>query len=118
MFRSDKSFLDYVRKNKKSLLLLSVAAVFLILVCIGTSGSGERQEPEDEETRLSTIISEVSGVGRCEVMMNYTEEGEVFGVIVLCEGAENVSVRERLTDLLSSLYGIGTNRISILKIRE
>ena len=51
-------------------------------------------------------------------MINYNEDGDVFGVIILCEGAESVTVRERLSDLLSSLYGIGANRISILKIRE
>lgn len=117
MFRSDKSFFDYARKNKRVLLILLLAVALLVVLCI--IPSGEKSEEEiDEETRLSSVVAEVSGVGRCEVMINYNEDGEVFGVIILCEGAESVTVRERLSDLLSSLYGIGANRISILKIRE
>ena len=118
MFRSDKSFFDYVKNNKKPILLLSLAAVFLLIICFIPDGGAGAEKSPDEESRLSDIVSKVSGVGRCEVMINYTEDGEVFGVIILCEGAESIVVRERLSDLLSSLYGIGANRISILKIRE
>lgn len=118
MFRSDKSFFDYLRENKKSVVLLLIASVVLVALCFIPAGSASDDEGLDEESRLSAVVAEVSGVGRCEVMINYDGNGEVFGVIILCEGAESVSVRERLSDLLTSLYGIGANRISILKIRE
>jgi hypothetical protein len=118
MFRSDKSFSDYFSKNKRGVLILIAIALVLVILCLIPERSDEEVEYPDEEARLSAVVAEVYGVGRCELMINYTDDGEVFGVIVLCEGAESVSVRERLTDLLSSLYGIGANRISILKIRE
>ena len=118
MFRSDKSFLEYFAKNKRGVLILVSVFVVLVILCLIPERSAEDVEYPDEEARLSAVVAEVYGVGRCELMINYTDGGEVFGVIVLCEGAENAGVRARLTDLLSSLYGIGTNRISILKIRE
>ena len=118
MFRSDKSFFEYVSKNKKTLIILSAFALLLIILCLAQDNGARVAELPDEEARLSDTVSKVAGVGRCEVMINYDDEDEVFGVIILCEGAENVSVRERLYDLLTSLYGIGANRISILKIRE
>lgn len=118
MFRSDKSFSDYLRKNKKSVLILLIIAFFLVILCLIPGKSAEEVKYTDEESRLSAVVAEVYGVGRCEVMINYTDGGDVFGVIILCEGADSVQVRDRLTDLLSSLYGIGANRISILKIRE
>ena len=118
MFRSDKSFSDYLRKNKKGVLLLLLPALFLVILCLIPEKSAEEVKYTDEESRLSAVVAEVEGVGRCEVMINYTDGGDVFGVIILCEGADSVQVRERLTDLLSSLYDIGANRISILKIRE
>lgn len=39
----------------------------------------------------------------------------VDGVSVLCEGGDDPAVRREMTDLLSSLLGIGTNRIHIGK---
>lgn len=39
----------------------------------------------------------------------------VDGVSVLCEGGDDAAVRREMTDLLSSLLGIGANRIHIGK---
>ena len=117
MSSSDRSFYDYFKENKRLLLPICIGAVLIVLIAIlpfGKTGDGE----ESEEERLTETISNVSGVGRCEVMLSYADDGEVEGVIVLCEGADSVAVRQSLTDLLGSLYGIGRGRISILKIKE
>ena len=49
---------------------------------------------------------------------NGKETDEVFSVAVICEGADDVSVRARLTELITSLYGIGANRVSIVKLEK
>ena len=118
MFRSDQSFFEYLKKNKRAVAIILPLAAFLLVLCLIPTGGGEESEEDDEQTRLAAVVSQVSGVGDCEVMISYADGGEVYGVIVLCDGAERVAVRERLYDLLSSLYGIGANRISILKIKE
>ena len=48
-------------------------------------------------------------------MVTY-KNGEVYAVAVICRGADNPKVRERLTELITSMYGIGANRISIQKM--
>lgn len=118
MFRSDRGFFDCFKENKRAVLIIMLLVPLLLMLAIVPQRAETEYESPTEEGRLSEIVSKVSGVGRCEVMINYDDGGEVFGVIILCEGAESVTVRERLSDLLSSLYGIGQNRISILKIRE
>ena len=45
-------------------------------------------------------------------MISY-REGEVFAVAILCEGAESPKVRQKLTELVCSIYGIGSNRVTI-----
>ena len=63
------------------------------------------------------MCSMTEGVGECRVMITYSADGKsVYGVAVLCEGAESPEVRANVTELLASLFGIGANRISILKI--
>ena len=98
--------------------LLRVALIFLAgLLLIVFSGSfTEAEAPTgSEKTDLAELCSAVAGVGECEVMISYAESGEVLAVAVICEGADSLSVRATLTDMISSLYGIGSNRISIVK---
>lgn len=43
---------------------------------------------------------------------------QVQGVAVVCQGAEDVSVRSQITQIASVLTGVTTNRISIAKMCE
>lgn len=116
MFKSARWIPDYLRENKKSLLLVLALAISIVALCfLPSNGEGAVEAPREEE-RLLEVVSSVYGVGRCEVMLKCDGEGAVEGVIVLCEGAELPSVRARLNELITSLYGVGQNRISILKI--
>lgn len=41
----------------------------------------------------------------------------VYGVVVVCSGGENVLVKERVINTVSSLYNIPTSRISVNKLK-
>ena len=97
---------------------LKVGAVFLIgIFFIIFSGFFDSEKTPDvtESGELAAMCSAISGVGESEVMISYSPSGEVFAVAIICEGADSVSVRHTLTDMIGSLYGIGSNRISIVK---
>jgi hypothetical protein len=61
-------------------------------------------------------------VGECKVYLYYSENDKkndtekIESVIVVCEGADSVDVRLRLTKMLSSFFGIGSNRVRIEKM--
>lgn len=117
----DKNFKRYL-KDKKSVVLIAIAlALGLILIFIGSYDKGGDAAVPDIEERLSAACAAVSGVGECEVMIYFTEgdekSGSVESVIVICEGADSVDVRLRLTEMISSFFGIGTNRVRIEKKR-
>ena len=67
------------------------------------------------EEQTERICSAIDGVGDCTVMITYGEDEEVYAVAVLCDGAESLKVKSAVTELASSLFGIGVNRISVLK---
>lgn len=112
--KSDKSFREYL-KSGSSFAVITVALVLgaLLLVLSSINFSPEQKSKEEE---LSEICSSLEGVGRCRAVITYGEDEEVFAVAVLCEGADSVYVRERVNRLITSLYGIGSNRVAVLKI--
>ena len=114
--KSDKGFADFLRSGiaARILPLLIIGAV---LVLTGSLVGGKDSEPVSavtEEQRLEELLASVEGVGKCRVMITYGEHGKVYSVAVLCDGAESVKVKSLVIELVSSLFGIGVNRIAVL----
>ena len=97
------------------------------MIFLGTAaGSKETAERDELEAQLEEMCSSLSGVGSCRVMINYkVTEGRygssgtktVESVAVICKGADRPGVRKELTDMLTSLYGIGSNRVHVSKMK-
>jgi len=88
----------------------------LLLILLSGFATEEKADASSEEERVAEMCSLIDGVGECRVMMTYKngrDEGEVYAVLVLCEGGESVFVREKITSLFCSLYGIGSHRVEI-----
>lgn len=119
--KSEKGFLDFLSSVKPSFKIGAVLLVGLLLILLSGLGGERTVETADEEERLAEMCSLIEGVGECRVMMTYrpdTEEQQVYAVLVLCEGGDSVSVRERITSLFCSLYGIGSHRVEIQRLAD
>ena len=118
--KSDKSFFAFLSKGGAVRLLpLLLAGILLFLLGSGMftqSGAEPTDTYPSEEERLEAAVSAVEGVGRCRVMTSVGQDGEIVAAVVLCDGADSPAVRLRLTELISSLYGIRSSRIAILKM--
>ena len=100
--------------------LVSLMILGLILILIGNNSAADTTPvTQTEEMRVSEMCAMMDGVGECRVMMTYRPDSQqVYAVLVLCDGAESVAVRERITSLFTSLYGIGSHRVEIEKINK
>lgn len=99
--------------------VIFVALCGALLIMLGSIPKNMTEKPvEGLEERVAEMCSSTEGVGDAKVMITYSEDGEVYAVAVLCDGADSLSVRDRITRLVCSLFGIGSHRISILKISE
>ena len=121
----DNRFWKYI-KNKKDITGIAVVlALGLLLIFLGgkSTTSNNESDPGMEE-RIATACSDVEGVGACSVFVYYSptntkeKEDNVESIIVICEGADSLEVRMRLTKMLSSFFGIGSNRVRIEKMKE
>lgn len=101
-----------------------ILALGLFLIIIGSGSEDDTEESEiGIEERLAEVCRDVDGVGECYVLVYYSpiksraDEASVESVIVVCEGADSTDVRLRLTEMISSFFGIGTNRVRVEKMR-
>ena len=120
----NKRFFRFIKDKKDITGVALVVALGLILIFLGGKGDTPALESDgDLEEKISTACSGVEGVGECEVFLYFAPTDakggeEVVSVIVVCEGADSVEVKLRLTNMLSSFFGIGTNRIRIEKMKN
>lgn len=108
----NSGFLAWLRGEKRLFLLVGVAVVGLLLILLPSADFSPQKS--GEVTDIETLCGAIDGVGECRVLLSFGEDGEtVTAVAVICEGGDRLDVRHRLTELLSSFYGIGYNRISV-----
>ncbi|MBQ1260640.1 MAG: hypothetical protein IIX96_01345 [Clostridia bacterium] len=105
-------------KNKK-LIIISVFAVILGLLLLG-GGKTEKAATDTKEAQLEQFLESIKGVGECKVIITYKSDSsyyskkeEVYAVAVCCRGATRKGIEAQITELVSSLYGIGTNRVKV-----
>ncbi len=124
---SDTGFLAFLKSKRTLLRLLLPALLGIILIAVAT-GSGEENKASSGDELADSVrefCESVEGVGECRVIITYTTVGDsyyqsaskkVYAVAISCEGAKRVGVKANLTELVSSMFGIGTNRVSVLPL--
>ena len=168
-----KGFLTTLKKSEnrtKILAALGIISVLLILASeyIPTSDKTAKDDTDTAytqyvqklESQTEDILSSMSGVGKCKVMItlknsdenvyaqnsdtnsgdsSYSESKEyifqdsgssnepvvikknfpqVQGVVIVCDGADDVYTKEKIINSVASLYNISTSKITVSKINS
>ena len=132
----------FLKKNKRGVIIIALLVLGALLL-FGSSGRGGTGDDTGEmtldeykaalEAELASICSDVRGVGACRVFVTF-ERGEqnsykgsvlieskppkVQGVTVVCRGADTARVRSEITEMICALFGIGANRVAVLKLNS
>ncbi|MDE6550197.1 MAG: hypothetical protein K2M44_01685 [Clostridia bacterium] len=127
-------FKSWVAKVKtiKHIEVIIVIAVCIIAVLIylgvskGIKSSDTVFKPYDEVNvssgddkadRLTEILSSMSGVGSCKVMLTYGDNDVVEGVVIVAEGADNTQTKLRIIDAVSALLKVDSGCVKIYKMQ-
>ena len=100
--------LDALMKKLERLkypLLILILGLFLLLLPSGT----KKQAETDGNSDLQTILGSARGVGRAQVLISDN------GVVVVCDGADDASVKLDILRAVGSYTGFGSDKITILK---
>lgn len=140
----DKGFVGYIKENKRLWRVILPLALGIILILISSAISkSEGESPGSENTlgeykeglerEIADLCSDIEGVGRCRVFITFergeqsiykgssvieTKPPKILGVSVICQGADNQTVRARIVEMITSLFGIGANRVAVLKLNS
>ena len=114
-----RKVLDYVKDNKKiiivvALLVILVAALYFMNKGMQspTAANVSTQDKSVKELKLTNILKNIEGVGATDVMIN--ESGDaITGVVIVCEGANNLMTRNNILNAVSTALNIDKKIIAI-----
>jgi len=95
-------------RYKYPLLILLIGMILLLL----PSSSEKAAVTADRAAALAELLSAAQGVGEAKVLISES------GVVVACRGAANASVRLDIIRAVTSYTGFGSDKITILKLRN
>ena len=116
-----RKVIDYVKKNKKIIIVVLLLAVLIGTVYVIDKGKAKtastvaNSAKSETEVKLTGILSNIDGVGRTDVMIT-EEEGKIVGVIIVCDGADNLMTRSNILNAVSTALNIDKKIIAIYSL--
>ena len=80
------------------------------------NGEGNQKTTERKDSEQNIVV--VDGSDGKEALMVTQKEPTVKGVVVVCDGADNPVVVQRVTDAVTTALNIKSNRVSVVKAAE
>jgi hypothetical protein len=103
-------------KNLKIMIVAIIIAVGLIIYSgVGVNNSTQTTQMNDDEIRLATTLSQIDGAGEVKTMITRNGQ-EISGVIVVAEGAENISVMLKLLDATATVMGVDKSIVEVYQM--
>ena len=69
------------------------------------------------EIKLADILSELEGVGKTKVMITYTDDQSVLGVIVVAQGAENTLTEWKIRRAIQTAMHVDYQSINVYSMQ-
>lgn len=134
---------NFLSSDKGRNILIIVAIMVIGLIFITGMFDNEKSTVEDSlstsqyktslESEIQTMVNSIEGIGQSEVLLTidcsyeyvYLDDGKTLqkiieptirGVAVVCEGADSAVVCAEITDLLTTLLNIPSNKVCISKL--
>lgn len=120
-----RRLLNFVNENKR-IIVVVVLILLLVVTIYFINGTGKGEEPSSvsssaeksaTELKLRGILSSIDGVGSTEVMINQSEEA-ITGVIIVCEGADRIMIRNDILNAVSTALNVDKSIIAIYAMKS
>lgn len=110
-------------ETKLTGLLEGVSQVGEVSIMITMENSGEevyaQKEKYSGEDSVETEVVLTGGYsGQNQPLVKSTIEPKVLGVAVVCSGGDKPQVKTSVTEIVSTVLGISSNRVSVTKSSE
>ncbi|MBO5488792.1 MAG: hypothetical protein J5972_02675 [Eubacterium sp.] len=125
---------DIIKKTGPlKLIALCVCGVLLLFLSSRTESDTASFSMEEEQTeenqyetryekQLETILKQIEGIDKAQVMMTVSqgEDHEYVpnGVVVVCTGGDQAAVRREVTSVVEALFSIESHKIKVMNLRK
>lgn len=95
--------------------------IYFIASDINTSGTNTKYEysgGNELSMQVAKVLSNIDGVGNCDVLITYDDDNEICGVVVVADGGDNINVKVRIVDAVCTLVEVDGNKIKIYKMNK
>lgn len=109
---------SFINRYKKIIIVSGLLVLLIAVAIILFGGSSQSFNVNSSSTRTETelkllrILSEIDGVGKAEVMITEGDEG-VEGVVIVCEGANNIMTRNDVINAVKVALNVEKNNIAV-----
>ncbi len=79
-----------------------------------TAGEFRYSGGNELSTQVAKVLSNIDGVGNCDVLITYNDD-DICGVVVVADGGDNIQVKVRIVDAVCTLVNVDGNKIKIYK---
>lgn len=110
-----KRLLELFRGARKIEIFLMIIAAAILLLQFQPSAQDTQTELE---SRLSSILRQIEGVGNVRVMIVQREDEDAQGVLVVADGADDAGVCLRIQYAVTTLLGVESSEIEVMKRAE
>ena len=105
-----------------SRLLSSMEGVGRVELLLTTTGSDETFYQTDVrrsgETSEETTVFSANQSAQKTPVVTKTKKASYAGAVVVCDGADSAVVRLRIVQAVSALTGLGSDKISVIKMKQ
>ena len=105
------AFVSYLKEKKSLWIIAVILALGIVMMMLGSTDN--KGTADDTELRVKELCEKIEGVNDVHVMVVYKKD-DVGGIAVVCEGGGNAAIRLKLTELLTSLFGIPSGAVSVV----
>ncbi len=131
--RNNESFFTgLLNKTKKDkIFIVILAGILMMVIAMPTKSSSAKSYSsgaiissvsdnyeKDLGDELQQMLENTDGVGKVRVLLKTTDDKEVTGVLVVCEGGDDKNLVAYITDAINGLLGVPVHKIKVMKMSE
>ena len=130
--KSASFFTDMLNKTKRDkIFIVILAGVLMMVIAMPTKSSSSKavtsgsiysdSSGDYDQTlgnELEEMIGNIVGVGTVKVLLKTSDEREVTGVMVVCEGGDDKNLVAYITDAINGRLGVPVHKIKVMKMSE
>ena len=128
--KSASFFTDMLNKTKRDkIFIVILAGVLMMVIAMPTKSSSSKavtsgsiysdSSGDYDQTlgkELEEMLGNIEGVGTVKVLLKTSDEREVTGVMVVCEGGDDKNLVAYITDAINGLLGVPVHKIKVMKM--